>query len=92
MTMPSSTPLSSREARGPGTAVMGEGGGAAGVVVGVDTRVEVETAAAGVGVDRGAGMGGIENGRKIWAGATRGAVTGAGETCCSLGQEFKQLC
>lgn len=82
--MPSSIPLSSREARGPATAAMGEGRGAAGAVVGVDTRVEVETAAGVVGVDRGAGMGGIENGRKIWVAATRGVVTGEGETCAAI--------
>lgn len=78
--MPSSTPSSSREARGPETAAMGAGDGVAGVAVGVDTRVEVEAAAGVVGVDRGAGMGGTENGGKIWVAATPGVVTGEGET------------
>lgn len=49
--------------------------------VGVDTRVEVETV---VGVDRGAGMEGIENGGKIWVAATLGAVTGEGDICISI--------
>lgn len=70
-------------------AAMGDRGGAAGAVVGAETRVEVETAAV-VGVGLGAEMGGIENGVKMWMATTRGAVTaGEGDTlCCHLGQGF----
>lgn len=70
--MMSSTPLSSR-VRWPEMAAMGEGGEAA-------EEVKLEEAARVVGMDRGGGMGGIENGGNIWVGTIRGAVTGKGDT------------